>query len=63
MKEYDDMIKSAIADNVTSWTITPAEGAAEGGAVGKGKGKGKDIGEEEVEEEEEKEQVCWADLC
>ena len=52
-QEYDDMIKSAIEESVTSWTVTPAE---EGAAAAAGIGKGKDIYEKEVEEEEEKEQ-------
>ena len=50
-QEYDDMIKEAIADSVTSWTVTPAAGGTEGT-----RGKGKDIGGgEEVAEEEEEE--------
>ena len=55
MKEYDDMIKSAIADNAVPIPIPVVDASAAGAVIG-GPGKGKDIGVVE-EEEEEKEQV------
>ena len=57
MKEYDDMIKSAIADNVVAIPVPVVDASAAGAVIG-GPGKGKDIGAAAVEEEEEeKEQV------
>ena len=56
MKEYDDMIKSAIADNVVAIPVPVLDASAAGAVIG-GPGKGKDIGAAVEEEEEGKEQV------